>query len=524
MARKINVKRILELKAAGMSQNTIAASRHVSKHSVGDVFHIADENGITYDSVADLTPEEVYRIFFPDRHSVEELYEQPDYEHVHRELTRVGVTLKLLWEEYQGRCTEQNKIPVGYTKFCEGYREYTISEKLTNHLEHKPGVVTEVDWAGPTMTYTDANTGEIIKVYLFVATLPYSQYSYVEPTLDMKMDTFIRCHVHMYDFFGGVTTRLVCDNLKAGVVKHPVEGEIVLTSDYEALGEHYMTAIMPAGIRKPKQKASVEGTVGKVATAIIARLRDEEFRTFSELKAAVSKRLSDFNRGKFQKRDGTRHDTWLYEEKPFLNPLPAVPYEIATWVYGRKVGIDFHVIFEKNRYSCPYQYAHKSVDLRVTDTLVEIYHGDQRISTHCRIPKGRKNRYSTHPEDMPDKFRVTPWDDVRIKRWAADIGEYTAIAVERIFESVGIKEQGYNSALALLKLSSKYSEERLEAACEYAITSGIRKPRYHHLNAILAANQDIQYMERKRTEAENEAPMGYLRGSGYYAGGDDNAE
>ena len=96
------------------------------------------------------------------------------------------------------------------------------------------------------------STGEIITVYLFVATLPYSQYSYVEPTLDMKMDTFIRCHIRMYDFFGGVATRLVCDNLKAGVVAHPKEGEIVLTNDYEALGGHYMTAIMPTGVKKPK--------------------------------------------------------------------------------------------------------------------------------------------------------------------------------------------------------------------------------------------------------------------------------
>lgn len=137
MARKIDVKRILELRAAGMSQNTIAASRHASKHSIGDVFRIADEKGITYDSVVNLSPGEVYQMFFPDRHSVETLYERPDYEYVQRELVRVGVTLKLLWEEYQGMCTAQNKIPVGYTKFCEGYREYTVSEKLINHLEHK---------------------------------------------------------------------------------------------------------------------------------------------------------------------------------------------------------------------------------------------------------------------------------------------------------------------------------------------------------------------------------------------------
>ena len=99
---------------------------------------------------------------------------------------------------------------------------------------------------------------------------------------------------------------------------------------------------------------------------------------------------------------------------------------------------------------------------------------------------------------MPDKFKFSPWDDIRIKNWARSIGDYTAQAIDRIFEGVPIKEQGYNPALAVLRLSNKYSEARLEAACEFAITSGIKKPRYHHLNSILASNQDKIYVERKK--------------------------
>lgn len=410
---------------------------------------------------------------------------------------------------------------MGYTKFCNGYADYTIVNKLTNHLENKPGVKAEVDWSGPTMSYIDTSTGEVITVYLFVGTLPYSQYSYVEPTLDMKMDSFIRAHVHMYEFFEGVPTRLICDNLRTGVVSHPKEGEIVLTQDYEALGEHYTTAIMPAGVRKPKQKASVEGTVGKIATAIIAKLRNEVFYSFPDLKAAVSKKLHEFNHDDFQKREGSRYEAYL-DEKEFMHPLPAIPYEIATWVYGRSVNIDYHVVFEYNRYSCPYQYAKKKVDLRVTDTKVEIYSGSNRIATHNRFATGRKNQYSTHPEDMPEKFKFTPWNEERIQKWASSIGTYTGEVVERIFQTVVIKEQGFNPALAVLRLSNKYSEARLEAACEFAITSGIKKPRYHHLNSILAANQDQIYLESRKTKKNTGAPRGYLRGSSYYAGGGGN--
>lgn len=464
MAKKINVKLILELRGNGMGRNAIARTRHISVNSVGDVFHKADENGISYEDVRDMNEDSVYRMFYPDKFVQESMYARPDYGYVHQELKRVGVTLKLLWQEYQDQCRASGSIPMGYTKYCKGYSDYTIVNKLTNHLEHKPGDAVEVDWSGPVMEYVDTATGEAVKVYLFVATLPYSQYSYVEPCRDMKMDSFIRAHVHMYQYFGGVATRLICDNLKTGVVSHPREGEIVLTADYEALGSHYQTAIMPAGIRKPKQKASVEGTVGKVATAVIARLRNEMFCSFEELKAAVLRKLEAFNHGSFQKREGSRYEAYL-DEKPFLHPLPSIPYEIATWVYGRK------------------------------------------------------NQYSTHQEDLPDKFRISPWDDVRIRNWAGAIGKYTAEVVGRIFEGVSIKEQGYNPALAVLRLSNKYSEARLEAACEFAVTNGIKKPRYHHLSSILAANQDEIYMEQKKASDRAKTPMGYLRGSDYYGGG-----
>lgn len=174
-----------------------------------------------------------------------------------------------------------------------------------------------------------------------------------------------------------------------------------------------MTAIMPAGVRKPKQKASVEGTVGKITTAIIAKFRNEVFYSFDDLKVAVSKKLYEFNHQKFQKRDGTRYECYQ-DELSAMHSLPAIQYEIATWVYGHSVNLDYHVVFEYNRYSCPYQYIKKKVDLRVTDTTVEIYHESNRISTHNRFIAGRKNQYSTHQEDIPDKFKFSPWNEERI--------------------------------------------------------------------------------------------------------------
>jgi transposase len=518
MSKKILVKQILELRAAGLSQNNIARSRHMSKSSVSDVFQIAQERGISFESVKAMRPEEVYTLFYPNKHAEETLFEEPDYEYIHKELSRVGVTLKLLWKEYKDKCAgSKDGIPVGYTKFCTSYTRYTVTQNLTNHLIHKPGVVVEVDWSGPTMKLVDRATGEIIDAHLFVATLPYSQYTYVEPCINMKEATWLNCHVHMFEFFGGTTARAVCDNLKTGVVKHPREGDIILNESYEALGNHYSTAIMPAQVRKPKQKASVEGTIGKIATAIIARLRNEVFYSMDTLKAAVAKALKDFNDEPFQKRSGSRSEIFLQEEKTSLRPLSGLPYEISDWIYDRKVNLDCHVVFKKNHYSCPYQYVGKQVDLKVTESLVEIFHQGKRLAAHLRFPDYTENGWSTHSEDMPDRFQQMEWDDQRIQSWAESIGVRTALVIKRIFENVNIKEQGYNSCLSVLRLSKSYTKERLEGACALALTK-FRSPRYRHLKAILAANEDIIYLNSQKKTIEEKNTVGYVRGAAYYGG------
>jgi len=513
MSYKINVKLVLELHAAGMSQNAIAKTRHISKRSVSDVLRIAYDKQLTYEMLKNESEEAVYRLFYPDKFAAETMYHLPDYACVHNELKRIGVTLKLLWMEYREACAKDNGIAIGYTKFCTDYEKYTLSHNLTNHLEHKPGNICEVDWSGPTMKIIDPVTGETGTIYLFVATLPYSQYAYVEACLDQKEDTWLRCHANMYEFLGGVPRRTVCDNLKTGVIRHPKEGEIVLNNAYEALGSHYATAIMPTGIRKPKQKASVEGTVGKIATAIIAQLRNSTFFSLPQLQQAVRKQLDAFNKAPFQKRSFSRYEVFL-DEQQYLHELPEFSYEIATWIYDRKVYPNSHISVEKNFYSCPYAYVGSKVDVKLTDKTLEIYFNHQRISTHLRFPAFLTNRYDTHPEDMPEAFNQPEMNDVRMCKWADKMGSSTRIVVDRIFESVHIKEQAYNSVLSVLKLSNVYSEEQLEDACDLALRK-IHSPRYRHLKSILANPALSQETPvRKPPKA-----TGYVRGSEYYGGG-----
>ena len=509
----MSVKKILELDNSKMSGRDIAVTLSVSRNSVATVLSIAHKLNLTWDNLKDKEEGEIYSLFFPDKFKTTVDYAPVDYDHVHSELKRVGVNLKLLWNEYIINCRSEGKLACGYTKFCEDYHKYIVKNNVTSHIERKPGIITEVDWSGPTMRIEDSNTGEMIPVYLFVATLPYSQYSYVQATLSMDEEDWIDCHLKMFNFFGGSTIRLVCDNLKTGVILHPKAGEIILNNTYEALGEHYQIAIMPTGVRKPKEKASVEGTVGKIATAVIAKLRNNTYHTLAKLQEDVLKATNEFNAASFQKRPESRKVIFETVEKPLLHKLPVTPFEISRWEYGHTVGLNCHITFQKNFYSVPFEYVKKSVDIKYSKSLVEVFYNHERIASHPRFPEFVVNKYQTDSSHLPDQFNQPEWNEDRMVNWARSIGPSTLIVVERIFDSKKIKEQSYNSVLAILRLSKKYSAERLENACRFALTV-TPSPRYRHISIILTNNQDLE----QKKETKSEPTGGYLRGAEYYGG------
>ena len=516
MANKIKAKLALQLREAGVSANKVYETHRISKKSQREVLEAASKLGITYADVADMPDDEVYRLLFPDRNNHVSVFEEPDWEYVHRELAKVGVTLQLLHLEYRDVCAENGKVAMGYDRFCKRYGAFTVSKQVTSRVGHKAARICEVDWSGPTMAVVDPVTGEVSKVYLFVGTLPFSRDSYVEPTLDMTEDTWLRCHVRMFEFFGGSVPMIVPDNLKTGVTRHPKEGEVVLNEAYEALAAHYSSAVMAARVRAPKDKPSAEGTVGNIATEVIARLRNVTFTSMGDLRAAVAERLAAYNAAPFQKRDGSRLKCFIEEEKPLLRPLPAVPYEVCRWVYGRKVQLNCHVCWQRNFYSVSHRHVGKRVDLRITDTLVEIYLGGERIATHRAFPPHARNRYSTIAADLPEGKGYSDWDADRIRRWALRVGSSCVGVVERVFESVRYDEQGFNACLAVLRLEHRYGRDRLEKACSMALESGVGSPRYAHIEPILKTDQDRL---TERADADDDCDAGYVRGADYYGGG-----
>lgn len=160
------------------------------------------------------------------------------------------------------RCTRRSKTGAHSDHFL-----------LHINIGHKAGRILEVDWAGPTMRLVDPAAGEVSKACLFVACLPLGRMSYVEPTLDMGQDTWLRRHVHAFACPGGSTPRVVPDSLRAGVESHPRGGEVVPDGAHGEMAAHHGSAVTPARVATPRDKPSAEGEVWQAALEIVAAPR-----------------------------------------------------------------------------------------------------------------------------------------------------------------------------------------------------------------------------------------------------------
>jgi transposase len=472
----------------------------------------AELTGMHWPLPNDLTDAKLQKLLFPQS-ALSSAHKLPEYEYIHKELAKSGVTLSLLWNEYCEACRMDGEIPFMYTQFCKYYREYAYTTKATMHIERKPGEQLEVDWAGQTAAITNTDTGEPIPAYVFVASLSSSGYAYVEAFLSQNQECWIAAHVNAYRFFGGVARILIPDNLKTGVTT-PSWYTPIINKTYHEMAEHYGTAVIPARVRKPKDKAKVENTVGIVSTWILAALRRQQFFSIAELNHAIAEKLDEFNHKPFQKKPGSRFSIFHEEEKAMLLPLPRDSYELALWRVAT-VQFNYHISVEKMHYSVPYEYIKHKVDVRITRQVIEVFFNGNRICSHPRL-RGREGQYNTVAEHMPQDHRqYMTWNAERFLAWAKQVGPYTAIVVKAILASHKIEQQGYKSCMALLKLADKHSVSRLESASARAL-SYTPHPSYKNIKTILQTGQDKLCTEETVSKPSETTSGGFVRGADYY--------
>lgn len=475
--RMDQITRILDYHNDGVPKKKIARLLGLSKNTVKKYIHRSEDGASNDENVKTLLPH-------PKIDRAADLEQR--LAKLQSELGRVGVTRRLLWEEY----IEEYPHGYSYCIFCRKLGRYRAQQDVTIRIQRKAAEKMSIDFTGKKMSWVDRRTGEIHQAEVLVCTMPYSGYTFACALPSQKQEHFIEGINQALLYMGGLPKVLVSDNLKSFVTKssryEPTFNQLCVQ-----LSSYYGVELEATRVGKPKDKPSVEKHVNIVYNKIYGPLRDQTFYSLEQINDAFIEQLKSLNTRHFQGKEYSRQELFLKDEKPHLTELPSTLFEIRKSTTA-KVQRNYHVILgeDKHQYSVPYQHVGKHTQISYNSTQVEIYCGSQRIAIHKR--DHRNHSYSTTPIHMPEKhikyLEQKGWDASYFKNQASIIGPNTLWAISSILESKSLIEQTYNACLGLLGLAKKYSKERLEKACSKAQTT--HRVNYGIIKNILQNNMD----------------------------------
>lgn len=504
------IRNILQQRHQGLSYRKIADHLQIARNTVRHYLRLIDQSGYSLPHALALDDEALGSLLFEKERppSTDDRYTQLQEQlpHYASELKKRHVTRYLLWEEYQ----KESPDGYGYTQFCYYLNQYIEQKDVVAVFSHRPAEKLMIDFAGAKLSYIDRSTGEEVPCQVLITVLPFSSYMYAEAMETQKQDHLIEGLVHTFEYLGGVTESVLCDNMKSAV-KRANRYEPVFTDLIDQLAVHYQTTFMATRVRKPRDKAAVESAVKVAYQRLYAKLRNQPAYNLAELNAQIRAALTELNNRNFKGRDYSRSHVFQTYEQPKLKPLPSLAFEVKKTVLV-KVQRNYHIVLgeDRHQYSVPHTYAGKQVKATYTTRSVEIYHEHQRIAFHARDL--RKHGYSTQKNHMPAHHQAIDeqkgWDADYFLHQGTQIGPCTHTFIARILTSKVFVEQTYNTCLGILRLTKKYGPDRLEAACTLMQESP--RASYGVLDNILKNNMDKRLSS---TETDFKTPThGNIRG------------
>jgi transposase len=466
--RMSQIKQLLRLHKQGQKIKAIARNLSISKNTVKSYLYKYNSSKFNIDTLLSMEDPVLEAVFHPGNPAYkdtrfEDLKSNLDY--CEKELKRIGVTKKLLWEEYRQKYTGGYSL----SQFCFHLSQHSLNKNPSLHLEHKAAEKLYVDFAGKKLSYVDVETGEIIECQVFVACLPYSDYSFCIAVRSQKTADFLYALECCLRALGGTPKVLVPDNLKSAVVKAD-NYEPSINLALEDFANHYNISVVPARAAKPKDKALVENQVKLIYNRVYAKLRNRQFFSLHQLNEAIREKVKEHNQTRMQQKDYCREECFLSQEKHLLGPLPKENFEIKYY-REYKVASNNHICLtqDKHYYSVPYQYLGQQAKAIYTRTVVRIYISGKQVAVHPR--DYRKGKYSTTKEHLcsTHKHYLDRSPDY-YKNRAMRVDNVFYQLIEKVFQQKKYPEQLYKSCDGLFSLQRKTEKETFIKACLKALT------------------------------------------------------
>lgn len=462
-----------------LSANEIHRATKVSRGSVQTCIKRAVALNLSWPLPEDLDDNALEKLLYPPAKKTFDRYALPDFPKIQSELSRKGVTLSLLWEEYK---EEHPNDFYCYAHFSKLYRRWIGKKDVVMRQSHCAGEKLFVDFAGQTVPVVSRETGEVTYAQIFVATFGASNFTYAEACESQDLRNWLGVHVRAFRFFGGVPRLLVPDNLKSAVTEAR-RFDPLINRSYRRLAEHYGCGVLPARPYRPRDKGKVEKGVQTVEQWILARLRNVTFFSIHELNKAIQILLVELNDEPFQKMPGCRRSRFEETDQPALQPLPQQSFEFEEWILSVKVPKDYHVRANEHHYSVPYGLVSERVDIRVTDSVVEVFHQNKRAASHIRSwASGDK---TTREEHMtPSHAAYQGMSVEKFLRWARQIGPSAEQVIVAVLASKPYPQLSYDQCFGILSSQVKqHGDDKVENACKHALSLG--NPSYRLIKMLL---------------------------------------
>lgn len=500
----IKVREILRLSEQGLNQSEISRACNASRGSVQDYIRRAGVAGLSYSEAEKLSDTELLERLAKKKpgRGEKSVELDPDFERLERELSRKGVTLLLLWQEWS---REHPEHYYGYATFCRRLNRWRRHNRITLRQAHYPGEKLFVDYAGVKVSVVTKETGEIRALPVFVAVLGASYYKYTEVTETAEMSHWLASHIRAFEFFGGLPKTVVIDNLKTGVTAS-CRYDPVLNKSYREFAEHYGISVLPARVRKPRDKALVEKAVQDVERSVLAPLRDTVFYSVAEVNQKISALLSILNQRKMRDYGESSESRFKRVEKALLQPLPKFPFTYSNWKLAR-VNLDAHVAVGKRYYSVPYDLVGAEVWVKENEKTITILYNNQQVALHLKEPKCFHSHTTDKAHLSPKHVAIVTRTAEYFRKWSKEIGPETEKQVERILQSQPREEYGYRTIQGIKRLAEK-GKEQLEEACRLA--------NQHSALGYRAVAHRLALRIPKQEVSEPKLEHSNLRGSKYY--------
>ena len=508
------IREVIRLKSTtDLNDRQVAGALNISRPVVAKYWRQFTDSGLAFDKIQEMPDSALIGAIEKPRTKADGRYQvlREHFPSFVLELRRPGVTLQLLWEEYKQDHTDGFQ----YSQFCYHFQRWREASDVRMHIPHKAGDKTFVDYAGKKLGYVERTTGRIVQTETFVAVLGGSGLTYAEASPSQEKAEWIRSNERAFHYFRGSTDAVVPDNLASAVTRAD-RYEPDVNPDYAEFSEHYHTTIIPARVRKARDKALVENAVRLVYQRIYAPLRNRTFSSLEELNEAIWELLEKHNNRPFQRLSVSRRELFESTERTALHPLPAERFALKTTRWAT-VAFNYHVELREDRhyYSVPhYLYRKKpktKVKLVFDERIVSIYYDNVRIVQYQR--DRTPNDYTTLPDHMPDQHRAyAEWSPQRFERWARSIGDEVAKVVRNVLASRKHPEQAFRACLGILSLAKKHGDDRLNRVCKRANEFGTSSLKRITGMIALEAEAEQRQLELFSRLPEHEN----IRGAQYY--------